>query len=132
MSPQGANFFSVNVPRGSLYEYDVGISPAAGTTIRRVRRRIFQLAERSHDWARNGLVGKVAHDHSAKLIAAKALPQPLDIRVAYFDEDESGPTPGGKEYTLTITFIQTLDTSSLLRYGLVLWSLREYHSDVSI
>ena len=106
------------MPKGPLYEYDVAITPPQGTNNRRLRRRIFHLAEASRQWADNGLRGFVAHDHSSKLIAAKQLVQPLDITVPYYDEDEQGPrTDGrGKEYTLTITFIQPIDTSGLSKY----------------
>jgi eukaryotic translation initiation factor 2C len=91
------------------------LSPVAGTAIRRVKRRIFQLAEQSADWERFGLKNTVAHDHSAKLISPKALPQPLSIRIPFYEEDEQ-PKAGGKEYTLTISFIQKNDLSALLRY----------------
>ncbi|PPQ77920.1 hypothetical protein CVT25_015395 [Psilocybe cyanescens] len=111
-----ANFFPVKVPKGPLYEYDVAISPVAGTAIKRVKRRIFQLAEQTPDWAAKGLRGSVAHDHSSKLISSKQLPQPLTITVPFYDEDEPGPKAGGKEYTLTIGFIQNIDTSSLVKY----------------
>lgn len=110
------NFFPVRVPKGPLYEYDVSITPASGTAARRVKRRIYQLAEQTTTWKQAGMTGKVAHDSSAKLIAAFLLPQPLTIKVPYYDEDESGPPQkGGKEYTLTITFIQEIDTSNLTR-----------------
>ncbi|TFK31811.1 argonaute-like protein [Crucibulum laeve] len=111
-----ANFFPVKVPKGPFFEYEVTLSPVAGTAIRRVKRRIFQLAEQSPDWTRFGLKGIVAHDHSAKLIAAKKLPQPLAIHVPFYDEDEDGPKPGGKEYTLTISFIQNIDMTRLISY----------------
>ncbi|KIK64934.1 hypothetical protein GYMLUDRAFT_39338 [Collybiopsis luxurians FD-317 M1] len=111
-----ANFYPVKVPKGPLYEYDVSITPAAGTANRRLKRRIFDLAEKSADWTRQGLTGSVAHDHASKLVAAKMLPEPCTIRVAYFDEDEQGPTPDGKEYTLTLKFIQSIDTSALTKY----------------
>ncbi|KAJ7594394.1 argonaute-like protein [Mycena floridula] len=104
------NYFPVKIPKGNLYEYDVSISPAAGSAIRRVRRRIFQLAEQSSSWP------VVAHDHSSKIIAAKLLPQPLTIVVPFYDEDEQGPRPDGKEFTLTITFTQPLDMSKLASY----------------
>jgi eukaryotic translation initiation factor 2C len=122
-----ANFFPVKVPKRPLYEYDVAITPTAGTTVRRVRRRIFQLAESSREWATSGLKGLVAHDHSSKLIAAKQLPQPLTVKVAFYEEDEDGPKAGGKEYTLTIKFIQTLETQSLLKCVLFghMWHLAD-------
>ncbi|KAG6856712.1 hypothetical protein H0H87_001501 [Tephrocybe sp. NHM501043] len=111
-----ANFFPVKIPKRPLYEYEVKISPTARTAMRRVRRRIFQLAEQSRDWAQKGLQGNVAHDHSSKLISAKKLDQPLTIKVPYFDEDEDGPKAGGPEYVLTIEYSRDIDTHGLLSY----------------
>lgn len=88
------------------------------TMIRRVKRRIFELAEDTQDW-QTTLAGSVAHDHSAKLVARKQLPQPLTVRVPFYDEDEDPPAPGTqakKEYTLTIEFVQELETDTLKRY----------------
>ncbi|KAF9242311.1 ribonuclease H-like domain-containing protein [Melanogaster broomeanus] len=111
------NFFPVKVPKGPLYEYDVAITPVAGTAIRRVKRRIYQLAEQTSAWQQAGMVGRVAHDSSAKLIAAHILPQPLTIRVPFYDEEETAPPQtGGKEYTLTVKFIQEINTGSLMSY----------------
>jgi eukaryotic translation initiation factor 2C len=109
------NFFPVRVPKGPLYEYDVSCSPQA-TNSRRVKRRIFHLAETSEDWISNGLRGCVAHDFSAKLIAAKILPQPLTVTVLYFEEDDDQDR-GKKEYTLTIKYIQPIETDSLQQYA---------------
>lgn len=96
-----------------MHAYNVDISPTFGTT-RRVKKRIFELAEAHPDWTRFGLKNNVAHDCSAKLIAANKLePQPLVISVPYYDEDEDGPKLAGKTYTLTITFIESLDIQSL-------------------
>lgn len=98
-------------------------------SIRRVKKRIFQLAEKTNDWTQAGLRGRVAHDHSSKLIAADKLPQPLQIRVPFEDEDAPPPqqqqqAKKGKkpkvprEYILTIEFIQDIETQSLLKYVL--------------
>lgn len=111
------NFFPVKVPKGPLCEYDVDISPKAGTAVRRMKRRIWQLAEQTPDWKAAGMTGIVAHDHSAKLIAAKPLPQPLTIKVPFYDEEEDGPRKDGKgkEFVLTIKYTQDLETQSLIR-----------------
>nr|GAT44419.1 argonaute-like protein [Mycena chlorophos] len=114
-----ANFFPVRLPRGPLYEYDVSISPVAGTAARRVKKRIFQLAEGSPQWTQLGLKNRVVHDSSAKIIAVSLLPQPLAIRVPFFDADEQRPAPTDrsyKEYTLTITYTQSLDMQALQEY----------------
>jgi eukaryotic translation initiation factor 2C len=111
------NFFPVRVPKGPLHEYDVSIFPQV-TSNRRVKRRIFQLAEKTQDWISNGLKGCVAHDFSAKLIAAKLLPQPLTVTVPYFEEDDgSNIEPSKKEYTLTINYTQPIETDSLQQYA---------------
>jgi eukaryotic translation initiation factor 2C len=108
----------------------VKIAPAVST--KRIKRRIFQLAEQTNDWGQAGMTGKVAHDHASKLIAAFKLPQPLVIHVPFSDEEDAprppvqqakpkGGKPGGKkqtpkEYILTIEYIQDLETQSLLKY----------------
>jgi hypothetical protein len=109
------NFFPVRVPKGPLHEYDVAITPAAGTAVRRVRRRIFQLAEQTTEWQNSGMRGTVAHDSSSKLISARVLAQPLTIKVPYSDDDDQPLEKGGKEYTLTIKFIQEINTQDLMR-----------------
>jgi eukaryotic translation initiation factor 2C len=105
------NFFPIRIPKGPLHEYDVGISPKEVSN-RRVRRRIFQLAENSQDWVSNGLKGRVAHDSSAKLIAANILPQPLSITVRYYEEDDDQGN-GKKEFTLDINYARSLETVGL-------------------
>ncbi|PFH51130.1 hypothetical protein AMATHDRAFT_75110 [Amanita thiersii Skay4041] len=111
-----ANYFPVKIPKGSVHEYDVAITPIAGTANRRVKRRIFQLAELIPAWSQHGLKNNVAHDHASKLISVKMLPQPLTIEVPYYDEDETGPSSNGKTYTLTINYTQSLDLTGLSHY----------------
>ncbi|KAI0926490.1 hypothetical protein AcV7_005414 [Taiwanofungus camphoratus] len=62
--------------------------------------------------------GRVAHDHSSKLISSFKLPQPLVIRIKFTDEDEDPQKKKkkDKEYTLTITYTQDIETQSLLSY----------------
>ncbi|OBZ66780.1 Protein argonaute MEL1 [Grifola frondosa] len=108
------NFFPIRVPKGPLFEYDVALNPPA--TNKRLKRRIFQIAEQTPDWAGAGMTGKVAHDHSSKLIAAIKLPEPLVIRIAYTEEDDDEQRKDKKEYTLTIRYIQDIETQSLLNY----------------
>lgn len=110
------NFFPVRVPKGPIHEYDISISPVQGTAAKRQKRRIFHLAEQTQDWAQNGLRGRVAHDHSSKLVSAHKLPQPCTVRVPFYEEEDDGPTEGGREYTLTITYKEDIDTQSLLQY----------------
>ena len=122
------NFFPVKVPKKTIFEYDVAITPSV--SIRRVKRRIFQLAEATNDWTQHGLKGKVAHDFSSKLIAVNKLPDPLVIKIIFTDEDEDTKDAKEKakdkdkdkdkkkqkpkEYTLTFKFVKDLDTNNLI------------------
>ena len=112
------NFFPIKLPKMTIFEYDIAITPA--TAIRRVKRRIFQLAEATNDWTKHGLKGKVAHDFSSKLIAVNKLPIPLVIKIIFSDDDEDAKEKKKqkpKEYTLTFNFVKDLDTNNLLEYA---------------
>jgi eukaryotic translation initiation factor 2C len=108
-----ANFYPVRLPTKDLYEYNVDITPK--TAIKRVKRRIFHLAEQNPAWA--NLRGKVAHDYSSKIISSFKLPQPLELEVPFYDEDEAAPVPGSKSktYKLTINFVQPIEMESIQR-----------------
>ncbi|KAI0634091.1 Piwi-domain-containing protein [Trametes polyzona] len=108
-----SNFFPINVPRGPLHEYDVALNPAALN--KRLKRRLFALAEETEEWKKAGLTGKVAHDRSAKLWAPSKLPQPLEIKIMYTeegtDEEENKKEPRG--YVMNIRYIQPVETKTL-------------------
>jgi eukaryotic translation initiation factor 2C len=118
------NFFPVKVPKKTIFEYDIAITPK--TTVRNVKRRIFELAEATNDWTQHGLKGKVAHDFSSKLIAVNKLPDPLVIKIIFVEDDkdvkdkdkgkDKDKKQKPKEYTLTFKFVKDLDTSNLIEY----------------
>ena len=111
------NFFPVKLPKKTIYEYDISITPS--TTIRRMKRRLFELAEATPDWTQHGLKGKVAHDFSSKLISVTKLPDPLVIKFIFKDDDEDvkdKKKQKPKEYTFTFKFVKDLDTSNLIEY----------------
>ncbi|KAH9885253.1 argonaute-like protein [Cubamyces lactineus] len=111
-----ANFFPVRVPKGPLFEYDVALQPPASN--KRLKRRIFQLAEETPEWRNAGMTGKVAHDNSAKLISCFKLPQPLEIKIAYTEEgeDTAEKKRAPKPYVMAIKFIQPIETQALINY----------------
>lgn len=106
-----SNFFAVKIPKGPLYEYEVRISP--NTTVRRVKRRIFELLEELPQYAT--FKRMVAHDFGAMLIAAKKLPQPITFDVVFYEEDEGGPHEHSKTYNIEFIYIQDIDLSVLTR-----------------
>ena len=107
-----ANFFPVKVPKGPIYDYEVGITPK--TDINRLKARIFQLLELSPLCVPH--LGYIAHDRSQRLVSARKLPQPLDIQVQFYDEGETGPRANATVYTVAITFTGELDTNRLTEY----------------
>lgn len=107
-----SNFFAVKLPKGPLYEYEVRISPT--TSVRRIKRRIFELLEEVEQYAPFRRL--VAHDFGAKLISAKKLPQPITFDVVYYDEDNDGPSENSKTYNVEFSYIQDIDLSVLTRF----------------
>ncbi|KAF8551548.1 Piwi-domain-containing protein [Imleria badia] len=109
-----ANYFPVDV-QGNIYRYSATIALSANKKLsRRVKHRVFQLAEETVDWQQAGMSGHVAHDSAEKLVASIMLPQPLTIHGAYYEEEEDGPpSEGGTEYTLTLTFEEEVDQQTL-------------------
>ncbi|KAH9848679.1 argonaute-like protein [Lenzites betulinus] len=110
------NFFPITVPKGPIFEYDVNVNPWANN--KRMRRRIYELAEQTDEWKKAGLTGKAAHDRGAKIYSSFKLTQPLEIKVLYTEEgtedDENKREP--KEFQLNVRFIQPLETKSLSRF----------------
>ncbi|KAG6330100.1 hypothetical protein ID866_8990 [Astraeus odoratus] len=102
------------MPERPLYEYEVQITPNTGTS-RRMKRRIFQLAEKTDAWRGAGFSGTVAHDNSSRLLAPLKLEEPLTITLQYY-EDGGTPASGRKVYTLTVTFTKQVDTICLANY----------------
>lgn len=100
-----ANFFALKLPKGPIYDYTVDISPK--TDINRLKKRIFELLERSPGCAPH--LPYIAHDHSERLVSARKLPQPLDISVPFYDDHESGPRQGATVYAISIKFQRQLD-----------------------
>ena len=107
-----ANFFAVKVPQGPICDYLVEISPA--TDLSRLKARIFQLLELSP--LCKPYLPYIAHDRSQRLVSSRKLPQPLDIQIPYYDDNQDGPSPNGKVYTLSIIFQRELDPRQLTRY----------------
>ncbi|KAH7885085.1 hypothetical protein F5I97DRAFT_1882414 [Phlebopus sp. FC_14] len=64
-------------------------------------------------WAEFGAF--IAHDHSARLVAAKELPQPLEVLVLFLEEGETNPRKKAKTYTLTILHLPLI-TSILISF----------------
>ena len=114
-----ANFFPVHMSQGTLYGYDIAILPVSGTATYRMKKWILHLAEQTTEWRQAGMMDKVVHDGSKRLVSTIQFPQPLAITVPCYNEGESGPPEqGGAVYTLHIRFIQQIDTGNLARYVL--------------
>lgn len=106
-----ANFFDVKLPKGPFYDYHVEITPS--TDIKRIRARLFWLLEQSNQQGWREFVPFIAHDRSERLVAAKKLPQPLDVQLQFFEEGEAGPNARSKTYTFAITLTAELPVAPL-------------------
>ena len=107
-----ANFFALKLPKGPFYDYVVEIRPM--TNINRLKKRIFQLLEQSPGCAPH--LPYIAHDHSERLVAARELPQPLDISVPFYDDHESGPSQAATVYIISIKFQRQLKMDDMNQY----------------
>lgn len=105
-----ANFFPVRVPKGPIYDYKVEISPK--TDINKVKSRIFELLELSPLCQPH--LPYIAHDRDKRIVSGRKLPQPLDIEVSFYEDDESGPST--VSYNVSIKFFREIDTQQLTRY----------------
>ena len=106
-----ANFFALKVPQVPIYDYTAKISPK--TDDNKVKARIFQLLELSPLVQQH--LHYVAHDRSQRLVSARKLPQPLNVQISYYD-DQNDSTPNGKVFTVSIIFQRELDPGQLSRY----------------
>lgn len=103
------NFFAVKIRKAPIYDYAVAIEPK--TDIRRLKTRIFQLLEQSP--AIQPHLSYIAHDSSQRLVAARELPQPLQVQIKFYEDNEQGPGPKAKVYTVSIAEPRKLDITEL-------------------
>ncbi|KAK7436871.1 hypothetical protein VKT23_018893 [Stygiomarasmius scandens] len=108
-----ANFFAIRQtkPGSPIYEYKVEIHPNVDK--KEVKSRIFDLLEQSP--LCKPLLEYIAHDKSERLVSAKRLPDPLDIKVKYFEEGEKERSES-KIYTVSIIFSGELDMNQMTEY----------------
>ncbi|KIL63066.1 hypothetical protein M378DRAFT_193040 [Amanita muscaria Koide BX008] len=143
---RGANFFAVKLPKGPYYNYAVvvtdtspssakggkkgqakpqGDDPAEPPTIKSpIKRRIFELLEVQP--AFQPYKAFVTHDSSQRMIAAKQLPQPLQITVTFIEEDETKPSAGAKVYNVSIEYLGEIDLNVLRQYTEANLQYRDY------
>ncbi|KAM6499862.1 argonaute-like protein [Amanita muscaria] len=141
-----ANFFAVKLPKGPYYNYAVvvtdtspssakggkkakakpqGDDPAEPPTIKSpIKRRIFELLEVQP--AFQPYKAFVTHDSSQRMIAAKQLPQPLQITVTFIEEDETKPSAGAKVYNVSIEYLGEIDLNVLRQYTEANLQYRDY------
>jgi len=106
-----ANFFAMKVPQGPIFDYVVEITPK--TDINRLKIRIFELLELSPSC--QPYLPHIAHDRSQRLVSAKKLPQPLDIAIPFYEDNQAGPAANATVYTVSIKFERELDSRQLTK-----------------
>lgn len=107
-----SNFFAVKLPKGPWYEYTIEITP--NDDLKYKRLRLFELLEQSPQC--RPFLPHIAHDSSQRLVSAKKLPDPLDIRILFIEEGAQLPGPNAKTYNIHFSFVQVLDLSEINRF----------------
>ncbi|TFK46333.1 Piwi-domain-containing protein [Heliocybe sulcata] len=106
-----ANFFPVRVPKGLVYDYTISITPAIRGG---EKRRLFDLIEMRPEYQAHQ--NYIAHDRGERLVSANRLPDPLSMRIPYFEDGEPGPRQDAKVYTVEIAYQRDLDMNQLTQY----------------
>jgi eukaryotic translation initiation factor 2C len=104
-----ANFFTIRLPKDTIYDYKVKITPDPGSE--GVKRRIFQLLEQHPRIS--PLARFIAHDKSERLVSARELEQPLEVTIDH--TDEGAPAASAKPYQVELTLREALDPDQLTR-----------------
>ena len=79
----------------------------------RVKRRVLALFEKLP--AVQPLVNHIAHDGAQRLVATRALPEPLRGTVIFYEEGEPRPQRDADTYTVEVTLSKELPTEPLKR-----------------
>jgi eukaryotic translation initiation factor 2C len=131
-----ANFFTVKLPEGPYYDYSVTITDvtpesvddsgkdvkgkvkarSSGDIKSSTKRRIFELMD--EDQLFEQYRSLIVHDHSQRIIAAKELPQPLQLTITYREDSEEERAPEKKKplYEVTIQFLGEVNLGPINRY----------------
>ena len=137
-----ANFFAVKLPKGPFYDYSVTIVDVTPKTAddgggkggkggkgkgkarsggdpneikTPVKRRIFELLE--EDRLFQPYKSIVVHDFSQRIVAAKKLPQPLQLTIMFREEDEKEADVKKKIlYEVTVELLGEINLEPLNRY----------------
>lgn len=145
-----SNFFAIKLPKGPFYDYSVTITdvtpktadnggkggkgrrkPRSGddpTNIKApIKRRIFELLEEDEVFER--YKSFVVHDYSQRIVAAKELPQPLKLTIAFREEDEKEPDEKKKIlYEVSVDILDEIKLEPTNRYSFV-YFISGCHSD---
>lgn len=106
-----ANFFALESMPDTIYEYIVQITPEPKSQKPRVKRRVLTLFEQMPDL--RPFVADIAHDGAQRLVASKALPEPLRGTVVFYEEGDPRPPRDADKYTVEVTFFKELSTGPL-------------------
>ena len=103
-----ANFFTVRLPKKPIYDYTIKMTPDPG---RSIKERIFQLLEQHPKISPHARF--IAHDNCDRIVSARELEQPLEVKIDHYDE--GAPLSTAKPFQVTITLKATLDPQELTR-----------------
>ncbi|KAF8632130.1 hypothetical protein AX15_002024 [Amanita polypyramis BW_CC] len=136
------NFFPVRLPKGPLWDYKViikvlaperetkgkgkerdTVQPSSASQSGRggdaritigMKRRIFELLELEESFTPHHPY--IAHDYSQRIVAARELPQPLEIALKYIEEGEDYFREGAKVFSIFIKLEREIDINDIAQY----------------
>jgi eukaryotic translation initiation factor 2C len=131
------NFFTVKLPKGPFYDYSVTITDVTPKSAddggkgkgkgkarsggdpaeikAPIKRRIFELLE--EDKIFEPYKSIVVHDFSQRIVAAKKLPQPLQLTITFREEDQKEADVKKKIlYQVTVESLGEINLDPINRY----------------
>ncbi|KAG1856966.1 ribonuclease H-like domain-containing protein [Suillus subalutaceus] len=108
-----ANFFAVKITNSLIHTYHVKVEPTKNA--KDVQRRLLLLLEQTNNETWQSVKSSVAFDGRETLVSSKELPQPMQLTVRFFEEEQ---TPGlnSPEYTVSLELLRKWDISELEKY----------------
>ncbi|KAG1734940.1 ribonuclease H-like domain-containing protein [Suillus paluster] len=108
-----ANFFALKITNSLVYTYNIKVEPTRKA--RDVQRRLLSLLEQTNNQTWQSVKFFVAYDGKERLVSAKELPQPMKIRVRFFEEEQM-PGPNSPEYTVSFELLRMWEIDELMKF----------------
>lgn len=109
------NYFPVEYPDTTIYDYDISVEPEAG---KRIVKRLLQLMMTSTEFA--PYATSASHDNMKRLVSMREIPvsgaaQVFSVAVTYQEEGEEGPAENARNFRISLKPTVSHDTSAMTK-----------------